>query len=167
MSNLNDLKKHKELMQLCIYSYKKGTKMPDGYQELFTKTGNNGFFATVVKKGNDVTIVYRGTELNDVNDLKDDLKMLSKQIPEQHNDAINLYDDVAEYCKNNGYELSVTGHSLGGSLAAIVSAQRGAEAVTFNPFGVKNLLNPNIKYITDKKRGIGYKFIMKNFHDII
>ena len=62
---------------------------------------------------------------------------LSHKLPEQLEDSINLYDDVAEYCKNNGYELSVTGHSLGGSLAAIVSAKRGVEAVTFNPFGVK------------------------------
>ena len=72
------------------------------------------------------------------------------KLPEQLNDAINLYDEVSKYCKNNGYKLSVTGHSLGGSLAAIVSAMRGVEAVTFNPYGVKNLLNPNIKYITDK-----------------
>lgn len=150
MFNLNDIKKHEELKELCIYSYKKGAKLPDGYTELFPKTGNNGFFAAVVKKGNNITIVYRGTELNDLNDLKDDFRMISKQLPEQYSDAINLYDDVAKYCKNNGYELSVTGHSLGGSLAAIVSVKRGVEAVTFNPYGIKNLLNPNIKYITNK-----------------
>ena len=76
--------------------------------------------------------------------------MLTKKLPTQYKDAISLYDEVYKYCKNNGFKLSVTGHSLGGSLAAIVSAMRGIEAVTFNPYGVKNLLNPNIKYITDK-----------------
>ena len=149
MSTFEEIKKHEELKQLCIYSYKKGAKLPNGYTELFPKTGNNGFFATVVKKGNDVVIIYRGTD--DSKDIVQDIKMWKfHKLPEQLDDAISLYDEVAKYCKNNRYRLSVTGHSLGGSLAAIVSAMRGIEAVTFNPYGVKNLLNPNIKYITDK-----------------
>lgn len=150
MSTFEEIKKHEELKKLCVYSYKKGGKLPDGYVELFPKTGDNGFFATVVKKGNNIIIVYRGTELDDKNDLKDDVNMLINKLPTQYKDAINLYDEVSKYCKNNGYKLSVTGHSLGGSLAAIVSAMRGVDAVTFNPYGVKNLLDPNIKYITNK-----------------
>ena len=149
MPTFEEIKKHEELKKLCIYSYKKGGKLPDGYVELFPNTGDNGFFATVVKKGNNVIIIYRGTD--DSKDLVQDIKMWKfHKLPEQLNDAISLYDEVSKYCKNNGYKLSVTGHSLGGSLAAIVSAMRGIEAVTFNPYGVKNLLNPNIKYITDK-----------------
>ena len=147
MSTFEEIKKHEELKKLCIYSYKKGGKLPDGYVELFPNTGDNGFFATVVKKGNNVIIIYRGTD--DSKDLVQDIKMWKfHKLPEQLNDAISLYDEVSKYCKNNGYKLSVTGHSLGGSLAAIVSA--GIEAVTFNPYGVKNLLDPNIKYNTDK-----------------
>ena len=149
MSTFEEIKKHEELKKLCIYSYKKGGKLPDGYVELFPNTGDNGFFATVVKKGNNVIIIYRGTD--DSKDLVQDIKMWKfHKLPEQLNDAISLYDEVSKYCKNNGYKLSVTGHSLGGSLAAIVSAMRGIEAVTFNPYGVKNLLDPNIKYNTDK-----------------
>ena len=149
MSTFEEIKKHEKLKKLCIYSYKKGGKLPDGYVELFPNTGDNGFFATVVKKGNNVIIIYRGTD--DSKDLVQDIKMWKfHKLPEQLNDAISLYDEVSKYCKNNGYKLSVTGHSLGGSLAAIVSAMRGIEAVTFNPYGVKNLLDPNIKYNTDK-----------------
>ena len=63
MSTFQEIEKHEELKQLCIYSYKKGGKLPDGYVELFPKTGNNGFFATVVKKGNNISVINTTVQL--------------------------------------------------------------------------------------------------------
>lgn len=150
MTNETQIKRHEEFKQLCIYCYDtKKNQLPKGYQALCTQTGDNGFFAMIVKNKKHVVIVYSGT--NDKKDILQDIEMWKlNKLPTQSINAIALYDKIAAFCKKNGYELSVTGHSLGGSLAAIVSAVRGVEAVTFNPYGVKNLLNSNIKYATDK-----------------
>ena len=81
---------------------------------------------------NDIVVVFRGTEINDINDLKNDVEMIRNYLPMQAESALEAYDKVAEFCEKNGYSLTVTGHSLGGSLATIVSAERGVPAVTFN-----------------------------------
>lgn len=145
----SQIKKHEIFKQLCISSYHPKQELPQGYERLFSKPGNKGFYADVIKNKNDVVIVYRGTD--NVDGLKDDLKMwYQKQLPTQEREALDLYDEVNKYCKKNGYNITVIGHSLGGSLAQIVSAKRDVDAVTFNAYGVKNLLDPNIKYCTDK-----------------
>ena len=52
-------------------------------------------------------------------------------------EALKLYDKVAAEYPNA--HIVLTGHSLGGSLAQIVGAIRGAEAVTFNAYGTRDM----------------------------
>lgn len=63
--------------------------------------------------------------------------MSRSRIPAQATDALKAYDEIKRMYPNA--EITVTGHSLGGSLAQIVSAIRGVAAVTFNAYGTKNM----------------------------
>ncbi len=67
------------------------------------------------------------------------------KIPAQATEAIKLYDQVKQ--ENPNSDITVTGHSLGGSLSQIVSGIRGCAAVTFNAYGVKDMFKDpaNIK----------------------
>lgn len=159
MNKLEEIKKHEEMKQLSIYSYdiKKHT-LPKGYDLIGISPMDNGFYACVVKKENDITIVFRGTEgWKDKNDLKDDVRMWAKGWPKQADSALDLYDYVChEY---PGCNVTVTGHSLGGSLAQIVGVLRNTIAVTFNAYGTKQIiknrygsmidLNKNFEKITN------------------
>ena len=66
-----------------------------------------------------INIINSKTKLN----RKSDYVMVRKKLPAQAIDAIAVYDKVAmEY---PDMEISVTGHSLSGSLGEIVSGIRG------------------------------------------
>ena len=86
----SQIKKHEIFKQLCINSYHPKQELPQGYERLFSKPGNKGFYEDVIKNKNDVVIVYRGTD--NVDGLKDDLKMwYQKQLPTQEREALDLY----------------------------------------------------------------------------
>lgn len=141
--------KHEIYKQLCINSYHPEQSLPTGCKFLFSKTGESGFYARVIQNGNNIIIVCRGT--SNFDGLKDDYRMwIKEKLPNQEKEALAFCDIVNKYCKENGYSITVIGHSLGGSLAQIISAKRNIEAVTFNAYGTRNLLNPNIKYFTNK-----------------
>ena len=63
--------------------------------------------------------------------------MARKNIPAQATNAIKVYDQVKQDYPNA--DVTVTGHSLGGSLSQIVSSVRGCDAVTFNAYGTKDM----------------------------
>lgn len=140
-----EIEKHKILKQAALYSYNVNTKeIPQGYNLIVINTYKSGFYGCALKKGNDIIIAYRGTELNDFDDIINDLTMLLKKIPAQENEALELYDYIkSEY---PSAQITITGHSLGGSLAQIVSEKRGVNAVTFNAYGTRNLFD-NKKHI--------------------
>ena len=150
MTTYSQIQKHKELRQLCMASKKKPTaSIPAGYNLWDEIEDNNGFYSCVYQKENEIIIVYRSSD--DINDwIYSNREMALGHMPDQAENAIKVYDMVNKFSKENNMKITVIGYSLGGSLAAIVSAIRGVEAVTFNPYGVKNLLDPNIKYNTDK-----------------
>lgn len=62
-------------------------------------------------------------------------------------DALSLYDNVSDKYPN--LDITMTGESLGGSLGAIVSGIRGGRAVTFNPYGIKNMFIKGTKLNED------------------
>lgn len=143
-SRKNDVKYHEILKQASISVYPKGAnKIPAGYR-VIDKAENkkNGFYAEAMTNGKDIIVVYRGTERT-LNDLKSDIAMAHSDIPAQATDAINFHDKVKR--ENPDMEVSVTGHSLGGSLAEIVSGIRGTLAVTFNAYGVKDMFKAGTK----------------------
>ena len=142
----NDTKYHEILKQASGYSYKKGDPIPDGYKVIKSVDNKNtGFHAEVLLKGNDVIVAYRGTDKIFGQDGRNDFAMNRGKIPAQATEAIKLYDQVKQ--ENPNSDITVTGHSLGGSLSQIVSGIRGCAAVTFNAYGVKDMFKDpaNIK----------------------
>ena len=134
----NDTKYHEVLKQAAGYSYKNGSSAPEGYKVVKSVDNKDtGFQAEVLAKGNDVIIAYRGTNLTSVQDIRNDVAMARDNIPAQATDAIKVYDQVKQDYPNS--DVTVTGHSLGGSLSQIVSSVRGCEAVTFNAYGTKDM----------------------------
>ena len=78
---------------------------------------------------------------------KNDYVMVRKKLPAQATDAIAVYDKVS--MEHPYMEISVTGHSLGGSLGEIVSGVRGVFAATFNAYGVRDMFKSGIKLKED------------------
>ena len=132
-----DTKYHEVLKQAAIYSYHKpGNYPPAGYRVIdFDENKKTGFYADVLSNGNDIIIAYRGTESGQ--DIRNDVAMTKSKIPAQAIDAIRIYDKVKREHPNA--DIVVTGHSLGGSLAEIVSGIRGSLAVTFNAYGIRDM----------------------------
>lgn len=102
----------------------------------------NGFAACIYENpnNNEIVISYRCT--SNQGGVKSDIQMVKDNIPEQYEDAIKLYDEIKkEYPDAN---VKVVGYSLGGSLAQLVAAAREeTEAVAFDPYGTKGLIDSN------------------------
>lgn len=144
-----EIQKHEILKQAALYSYDVNkNKIPNGYKLVGISSHNNGFYACVLKKENNIIIAYRGSD-----DLQDwvgsNTNMLLKKPPKQAKNALNLYDQIHYEYPNCSIEL--TGHSLGGSLAQIVGATRNVKTVTFNAYGTKNFIGKNVVRIFEEK----------------
>ncbi len=96
---------------------------------------------------NEIILVNRGT--NDLADVVADLQMALDIPPDQLADAEDFYSQVQTEAVARGATLSITGHSLGGSLTQLLVAGHAGDVIsgssvfgqTFNAFGVKGLLN--------------------------
>ena len=96
-----------------------------------------GFQAVAYKNTStkEIIIAYRGTDsLLDV--IYSDAQIAFNLTPQQVNPAIQFYDSIYNNFQDEGYTISITGHSLGGTLAQYVAAQKQVSAVTFNAPGV-------------------------------
>lgn len=113
-----------------------------------------GFSATVFKdtNTNEYVIAFRGS--NDMQDIRDDLIMgatstglLGDVTNKQFKEAFAFASEqIARIqAQNPDAKISITGHSLGGSLAQAVGAKLNMQTITFNAYGVKayveNILN--------------------------
>lgn len=129
------IKKHQELKDLSNYVYQDESKNPYDWKTVqVNQNPNNGFYAEVMTKGDDVAVVIRGTDKWSATDIASDLTMKEKHLPSQVIDAKELYNQVqSEYPDKN---VVLAGHSLGGSVAQAVGAETGAETVTFNAYGI-------------------------------
>lgn len=136
----NDFKLHEELKELCIYSYHTDRmSLPEGYTlEGYMENKKSGFNAYVVKKGDDVVIVFRGTE--SLKDWKQDSKMVFNKHTDQFDSAQILYDEIKKIPEYKNCRVILTGHSLGGSIAQIIGALNGVDTVTFNPHGIGDVI---------------------------
>lgn len=108
-----------------------------------------GFQGTAYRTQNwsDIVITYRGTEL-DREPLRDggvDAAMVLAGVNPQRAAAESftrqVLDQVHQHRQQTGVtsEVSVTGHSLGGTLAQLNAAKFGLDAHTFNAYGAQNL----------------------------
>ena len=149
-----DKKLHKDLMILSGHTYKNGKfVLPTDWKEITSYSADNGFQSTIYKKGNDIAISYRGTD--SARDFwGSDRRMYLKELPEQYKNANEVYQQIRHAYPNAN--ITVTGHSLGGSLAQLVSAENGCPAVTFNAYGTNDILKNTGIYNTKDLNIINY-----------
>jgi len=104
-------------------------------------------FCAVNDKAKQLFIVFKGSEpsIFDIEQfIKDwcvsDLKMLFGQLPLNFDDYFNYVEEIKKTFPD--YEIMMTGHSLGGSVAQLIGAVKENENLhvyTFNAFGTKHL----------------------------
>ena len=146
-----DTKYHEMLKKCAEGAYNQNSK-PENLVHLFSKKDSEtGFVAEVFKDGDNVIISFRGTDTKPLRearkDLDDDFGMVKKELPGQFKNAQDLIKDIKSSSMLKNCEITVTGHSLGGSLAQMLGALYGYKTVTFNAYGTKDILdNYNLKY---------------------
>ena len=91
---------------------------------------STGFEATAYQYQGRVVIAYAGTDPSDKHDLAADAILGFGLTQAQMNQAADFYERVKA---NNGANITFTGHSLGGGLAALMGVFFNKEAVTFDP----------------------------------
>lgn len=114
------------------------------------QTGDNGFKYAIyenIQNPNEIIIAYAGTD--SAADWISNIQMATDNIPDQYAQAINTYNTIKS--ENPNANITITGHSLGGSLAQLVGAATGSNTVTFNPYGTSEIsiqvgINPAKKY---------------------
>ena len=112
--------------------------IPKDWIKIDEHDSNNGFHGEAFYKNGQVVIAIRGTEITDTGDIKNDIQMASKNLPSQYVDAKEFYNKIKSDFPNQ--KIGCTGHSLGGSLAQLLGNETGSETVTFNAYGVGNLI---------------------------
>jgi len=129
---------------------------------------NKGFSASVFEKDNAIVIAYRGT--NDPIDVLEypAIGALTDAWANQFTYALKVADFIKEKYSKDNYQIQVTGHSLGGSLAQIVSQMFGFSGATFDPAGVKNLADDRdfqsmAKDLKIASSGVGVPADFKNY----
>jgi len=108
-----------------------GASEVDGWQKDVELSNEN---RTIYHKGGKARIAFRGTDIYNPRDLGTDV-LLAVGLQDKSSrmkNALRTTDlTIQKYGKEN---VSLTGHSLGGSQAAYVSRKRGIEATGFNTF---------------------------------
>lgn len=129
----------------------------DGFKPIYSVNDKKtGFGAVAYKQDGEIFITYRGT--NNASCLKSDWQMAIGKLPEQFELADKFYQDV----KNNNPECDITliGHSLGGSLAQLVASKyNDVPAITLNAFGTDTIRKRNDKQFKDNHNV--YNYIIK------
>ena len=135
-------------LSLGVYKDNKNSIPKDWVRFSERDNESTGFHAETFYKKGAVVISFRGTD--DYKDLfeNDFLQMGRNKLPNQYVDAINYYNEIQKTFPS--FKIVFTGHSLGGSLAQLMGNLTGNETVTFNAYGVGNLLNGNINYENSK-----------------
>ncbi len=127
--------------------------IPDGWTKITDPDSHysdtsSGFEALSFVNGNEIVISYAGTYDKDITgDIAADIGLATGFGSEQLLQAAEYYLQVKAL--NKEAHITLTGHSLGGGLAALVGVFFGARAVTFDqaPFAnsaEENLLTPDV-----------------------
>jgi hypothetical protein len=116
----------------------------------FANNPVSGFQATAYERADthEVVIAYRGSEFNrePLQDGAVDVGMVLAGVNTQTPDALAFTQKVIAETrrnaedKNQPVDVTVTGHSLGGTLAEISAAKYGLHGETFNAYGAAGLL---------------------------
>lgn len=144
-----------EMKALSIGVYKGNEKsIPKDWIKVSEYDKKSGFHGEAFYKDGKVVIAMRGTD-EFVNDfIKEDIRHLAKKkLPNQYADAQKFYEKVRKDFPDQ--EIIFTGHSLGGSLAQLMSNKTGHETVTFNAYGVRNILQGYVRDNLENIRNYG------------
>jgi hypothetical protein len=90
---------------------------------------SSGFSAAAYQKGSEIVIAFRGWDDFDPRDVPSIQRAYDNKPYEQIKDAQKFIDEILR--DNPGATISLTGHSLGGSLAAIMAVRNDLPAETF------------------------------------
>ncbi len=141
----------RDLAKLSLMAYFPNQKKYEDWEQIeyFGNRSGMGFGASlfVNEPHNEAAFAIRGTDFDqgDIKDLIADLLIGLYIRPGQTGDAVKHYEDSIALCNDRfddqPYTLYVTGHSLGGGLASLVSAKYGGlPTVTFNSPGMERTL---------------------------
>ncbi len=118
---------------------------------------SSGFQGAIYECGDEWIVAYRGTETDSWEDIKADINIGLGNVPDQFVPAMELFEK-AQQVKGLS-KIIITGHSLGGGLAQLVSANKVALGVTFNP--------PGMAGMAKKLAGKGYSFHSANVLNVV
>ena len=132
------------LQMFSLHAYSDSNKLPYGSKQIKPTEFNHhtGFKGKVYRaESGELVIAFRGTELEDIKGrgLRNDINMACKILPAQLQNAFTMYKQVKKEYPNA--KITLTGESLGGTLAALVAAETGVKAVTFSAYGAKDLID--------------------------
>ena len=124
----------REVGSLASHAYRPGAPLPTGFDVVHGVEGPDGFAASAYRGPVDgreqIVIAFRGS-----GDRQDILQNLQSgvAVPSQYRMAV----EFVAYVRDNhpGEEVVLTGHSLGGGLAAYASVLKDVPAVVFNAAG--------------------------------
>ena len=184
-------KLNNDIIQLSGYIYKNDSnKKPNNWKIIAIKENKKtGFYAEVFKNGNEIAIIYKGTDVPSKNSISfnilsdsfqdnflNNLPMGASKFPIQVNDARELYNEIKS--KYPEKKINLGGHSLGGSLAQLIGIETGENTVTYGSYGVGDIINKkdlhydNITnygnlndpiYISNISAQVSNTYIMDNF----
>ena len=132
-----NLKFDNEMKQLSMGVYNGNEKyIPKDWIKIRQQDSQTGFHGEAFYKNGVIVLAYRGSE--DFSDWVNNKQMALNKLPNQYFDAMEFYNNVKSDFQN--VRIVFTGHSLGGSLAQLMGNLTGNETVTFNAYGVGNLI---------------------------
>lgn len=117
-------------------------RAPAGWSRMENISYSSGFYAALFTNGSKMVVAFRGSELGTSDWITNGI-MIQEQLPEQYRQAI----DLALYVRNRyaAYDVSYTGHSLGGGLSTAAAMTSGDPAVVFDSAGLANIVVDEIK----------------------
>lgn len=113
------------------------------YKVIAVQSSASGFQATAYRQRESpyaIIIAYRGTQ--GLHDAATDAVMVADKINPQEPAARAFTEQVLDYAREHGIptsDITVTGHSLGGTLAEIEAWRFGLHGSTFNAYGAAGL----------------------------
>ncbi|MBQ2984511.1 MAG: DUF2974 domain-containing protein [Candidatus Gastranaerophilales bacterium] len=158
ISDVATIKKHETIAKLAQdCSEHDGLGKIDGFNSIKKiENAKTGFAASVYKNDftDEIVISYRATK-NQAG-VENVLQMMEEKIPSQFQDAQKLYKQIQKEFPTQ--KITVSGHSLGGSLAQLVAAKNpNVKAITFDSFGTSSIIKANKKSFLENASCINYR----------
>ena len=140
-------------IMLALDVYYDSSHITPGWQRIAQRSDSgSGFFAAAYKKDSEIVISYRGWNDAQPEDAIDVLRAYENGPFEQIGDAQRFLNQVK--AANPGAAISLTGHSLGGGLAAITAVRNNLQAETFGAIETVDAAFKSMNGYTEKFLGI-------------